>query len=234
MDGIYLFNGVVGMNKQGPDKIDWTDASWNIITGCDHACKYCYARRMANRLAGRYGYPKVNPFTPTFHVDRLAQIGRWKKSEKIFVCSMGDMWGSWISTDWITRILSMISHYPQSVFQFLTKNPVRYSDFLCRPNCWYGTTIDGLPFTENNLEKLVHSTKGAKVRFISFEPLLSEIHPNLYDIDWIIIGADSSRGAKKPPKKWADILIDYARNTNTAVWMKDNYGYPEKIKEWPL
>ncbi|HEA68396.1 MAG TPA: DUF5131 family protein, partial [Desulfobacterales bacterium] len=95
------------------------------------------------------------------------------------------------------------------------------------------TTIDGLPFTENNLEKLVHSTKGAKVRFISFEPLLSEIHPNLYDIDWIIIGADSSRGAQKPPKKWADILIDYARNTNTAVWMKDNYGYPEIIKEWP-
>ncbi len=52
-------------------------------------------------------------------------------------------------------------------------------------------------------------------------------------ISQIIIGANSTRGAKKPPKEWADILIDYARNTNTAVWMKDNYGYPERIKEWP-
>ena len=221
------------MNKQGPDKIDWTDVSWNIITGCNHGCKYCYARRMANRLAGRYGYPKNNPFQPTLHTDRSIKIGSWKKSQKIFVCSMGDMWGEWIDTDWIARTLSLISHYPQSVFQFLTKNPVRYSDFQCIPNGWYGTTVDGLPFTNGNFEKLVHSTPGAKVRFISFEPLLAEIHPNLYDIDWIIIGADSSRGAKKPPKKWADILIDYARGTNTAVWMKDNYGYPEVIKEWP-
>ena len=221
------------MNKQGPDKIDWTDASWNIITGCNFSCKYCYAKRMANRLAGKYGYPKVNPFTPTFHYDRLEQPRSWKKSRKIFVCSMGEMWGDEIKDSWISSVLAECYFTPQHIFQFLSKNPTRYNDFQCVPNGWYGATVDGLPFTHNNLEKLVHSTRGAKVRFISFEPLLAEVHPNLYDIDWIIIGSDSSRGAKKPPKKWADILIDYARGTNTAVWVKDNYGYGKVIKEWP-
>ncbi|KKN37414.1 hypothetical protein LCGC14_0763620 [marine sediment metagenome] len=217
------------MNSQ----IETCDSTWNPITGCNHACGYCYAKRMAKRLAGRYGYPKINPFTPTFHRDRLIQPMLWKKSRKIFVCSMGDLWGRWVSKHDIDIVLFRCATLPRHVFQFLTKNPVRYRDFNRVPNAWYGTTIDGLPFTEGNLEKLVHSTMGAKVRFISFEPLLTELHPNLYDIDWIIIGADSSRGAKKPPKEWADILIDYARGTNTAVWMKDNYGYGVKIKEWP-
>ncbi len=221
------------MNKQGPGKIDWTDESWNIITGCDHGCKYCYARRMANRLAGRYGYPKVNPFEVTFHWDRLNQPLKWKKPKKIFVCSMGEMWGEWVCPARISDVLKICWKSQHHIFQFLSKNPTRYNDFKCVPNGWYGTTIDGLPFTHGNLEKLVHSTTGAKVRFISFEPLLSEVHPNLYDIDWIIIGADSTRGAKKPPKEWADILIDYARGTDTAVWVKDNYGYNEIIKEWP-
>ncbi len=221
------------MNKQGPGKISWTDESWNPITGCNFSCKYCYARRMTNRLAGRYGYPKVNPFEVTFHWDRLNQPLKWKKPKKIFVCSMGEMWGEGVCPARIGDVLKICRKSQHHIFQFLSKNPTRYSDFQCIPNGWYGATVDGLPFTRNNLEKLVHSTRGAKVRFISFEPLLAEVHPNLYDINWIIIGADSSRDAKKPPQKWADILIDYARGTNTAVWVKDNYGYPEIIKEWP-
>ena len=149
---------------------------------------------------------------------------------------MGDMWGDWVKDRWITTVLyECLSPWNQKhTFQFLTKNPLRYSDFDCIPNGWYGTTVDGTASTTGNLEQLVWSTPPKTTRFVSFEPLLSEVHPNLYDIDWIIIGADSTRGAKKPPKEWADVLIDYARGTNTAVWVKDNYGHPEIIKEWPI
>ncbi len=214
------------MNKQGPDKIDWCDWSVNPISGCLHPCSYCYLKAMDKRLGS-------NLIKPNLRGDRLYEIAKLKKPSKIFIGSSGDMWGKWVDKSDIDIVLSYCAPLSRHIFQFLSKNPTRYSDFKCIPNGWYGTTIDGLPFTHNNLEKLVYSTMGAKVRFISFEPLLAEVHPNLYDIDWIIIGSDSSRGAKKPPKKWADILIDYARGTNTAVWVKDNYGYGKVIKEWP-
>jgi len=73
-------------------------------------------------------------------------------------------------------------------------------------------------------------------KFVSFEPLIESpmISFNLFsELDWIIIGADSSRGAKKPPKQWADFLIKTARDLSIPVWVKDNYGYPEVIKEFP-
>jgi len=214
------------MNKQGPGKIDWTDFTWNPISGCRHGCSYCYMHRMEKRFPGI--------MEPKFHPERLEEPAELKKPSKIFVGSSGDMWGEWVDLSWIRAVLLVCySQQFQHIYQFLTKNPIKYSDFDCIPNGWYGTTIDGLSFTHNNLEKLVHSTKGARIRFISFEPLLAPVFPNLYDIDWIIIGADSTRGAKKPPKKWADILIEYARGCGTAVWMKDNYGYKDVIKEWP-
>ena len=215
------------MNKQGPGTmIDWTDWSWNPIGGCKHGCSYCYIKAMDDRFGS-------NLMEPKFHTDRLYEPAKKKDSLKIFVGSAADMWGDFVPHEWIDRVLAVCKLAKQHDFLFLTKNPIKYSDFDCISNAWYGTTIDGLPFTNGNLEQLCWSTPPKTRRFISFEPLLAEVHPNLYDIDWIIIGADSSRGAKKPPKEWADILIDYARNTNTAVWMKDNYGYPERIKEWP-
>ena len=214
------------MNKQGPGKIDWCDWSVNPISGCKHGCPYCYMNRMKKLFK--------EIMEPAFHPGRLREMSKLTEPSKIFVGSSGDMWGSWVDSEWITDVLFFCAtHAPHHTYQFLTKNPIRYSDFDCIPNAWYGTTVDGTAFTVGNVEQLFLSTPPKTTRFISFEPLLSEIHPNLYDIDWIIIGADSSRGAKKPPQEWADILIDYARGAGTAVWVKDNYGYPERIKEWP-
>ena len=72
-------------------KIEWTDLTWNPVTGCTNGCSYCYARRMAYRLAGRAGYPKDEPFAPTFHLDKLLEPLALKASAKIFTCSMGDL-----------------------------------------------------------------------------------------------------------------------------------------------
>lgn len=215
------------MNKQGADKIDWCDYSWNPISGCLHACPYCYMLRMEKR------FPGITK--PAYHTSRLHQPMSVKKPSKIFTGSSGDMWGKWVDSEAIDDVLDVCTVFaPQHTYQFLTKNPERYREFKCIKNGWYGTTNDGTERTKKNIKDLIYYTQDNDVvRFVSFEPLLVEVHPDLFGIQWIIIGADSTRGAKKPPKAWADRLIKIAREQDVAVWVKDNYGYPERIKKFP-
>ena len=221
------------MNKQTTKTIDWTDVTWSVISGCNHNCSYCYAKRMAKRLAGRYGYDKDEPFKPTFHPNRLHEPMNWKKPRKIFVSSMGDAWGKWVPSEWIDDVLDVCSGFaPWHIYQFLTKNPNRYAEFHPLNNCWYGTTDDGTDRTKDNIRDLVGAIHRPR-RFVSFEPLLNRIEPDLTGIQWVIIGADSTRGAKKPPKEWADIIIKLARDQDIPVFVKNNYGYPKRLKEFP-
>lgn len=217
------------MNKQGPGKIDWTDYTWNPISGCLHGCDYCYMRRMEKR------FPAV--MKPAFHPERLMQPAKVKKPSFIFTGSSGDMWGEWVDERHIRAVLKSCEDSPQHTFQFLTKNPGRYMEFKPLENCWYGTTVDGTDRTKTNDIKLFYPGLGDSffdgMRFVSFEPLLKPVYSFMEGIDWIIIGADSTRGAKKPPKEWADRLIDQAREMSIPVWVKDNYGYPRIIKERP-
>lgn len=218
------------MNKQGPGKIDWTDYTWNPISGCLHGCHYCYMRRMEKRFKWI--------MKPAFHPERLKEIYKIKKPSKIFVSSSGDMWGEWVKDKWIGDVLRAIDDNPRHTYQFLTKNPRGYEKWDLQShtsNCWFGTTVDGTDQTKDNLDDFTLATGSLcrTTRFISFEPLLFPVDPDLDLISWIIIGADSTRGAKKPPKEWADHLIEKARALNIPVWVKDNYGYPEIIKEFP-
>lgn len=160
-----------------------------------------------------------------------------KPGDKIFVGSSGDMFGRWMFGGNISIVLQAAMQRPDLIFQFLTKNPQRYFDFILDglDNFWFGTSIDGTHRTIDNLFYLVNSVPKTAVKFVSFEPLIESpmISSHFYDLDWIIIGADSTRGAKKPPKAWADFLIREARSASIPVWVKDNYNYPEQIKEFP-
>ena len=219
----------MSLNKQGEGKIDWTDFTLNPISGCKHGCSYCYMNRMEKRFPGI--------MEPKFHPERLRDIAKLKKPSKIFAGSSGDMWGEWVPGGWIKKVLEEIEGYPNHIFQFLTKAPYRYGHFTLPENGWYGTTIDGTHFTKYNLNLLKWCVPYNNIRFISFEPLLNKIPKILIDdlggINWVIIGANSNKGAEKPPKEWADMIIKEARKLNIAIWIKDNYGYPERIKEFP-
>lgn len=222
------------LNKQGPGKIDWTDWTWNPISGCLHGCPYCYMLRMEKRFPGIME-PKFKPE----YLDRFQQTRKVKSGDKIFVGSSGDMLGSWVPKEWIHVFFhKAVRKRPDVIFQFLTKNPERYWEFDFREfkNCWFGTSVDGTDRTKNNLHCLVCSIDWQGIKFVSFEPLLNPIEIELdffRELDWIIIGADSTRGAKKPPDEWAADLIKQARRAHIPVWVKDNYGYPETIKEFP-
>lgn len=125
-----------------PTKIEWTDETWSPITGCtpiSEGCQNCYAKRMATRLKGRYGYDKDNPFKVTLHPDRLDQPLKWKKPRMIFVCSMGDLFHEDVPDEWILRVFNTIrkcspgvGDYPVHTFLILTKRPERMRNVIMR------------------------------------------------------------------------------------------------------
>ncbi|MEM2351902.1 MAG: DUF5131 family protein [Thermoproteota archaeon] len=117
--------------------------SWNPIVGCLHNCVYCWSRRYATRLASKGIEPyKSRGFSPTLVPERLKQ--RLPEGRIIFVSDMGDMWGSWVSRDWIEKILRIVRSKPRSRFLFLTKNPARYLEFISEfgNNVILGATIE--------------------------------------------------------------------------------------------
>lgn len=124
-------------------KIDWAEMSWNPVTGCRHGCPYCYARRTAHRFdagledKGTVGglhvleskikaTPYPYGFEPTLHRYRLNQPERKKEGRTVFVCSMADLFGRWVPTEWIRDVLDACQRAPQHRYLFLTKNPARY------------------------------------------------------------------------------------------------------------
>ena len=207
--------------------IEWTNYTWNPVTGCKHGCPYCYARRLAEgRLRGRFGYGNV--FEPTLHEGRLLEPLKVQKSARIFVCSMGDLMGEWVPTKWICRVIDTIWDAPQHVFQLLTKNPARYAEFKWPPNVWFGTSIDG---TGDSMERLavmrdVELNWGDAIRYVSFEPLLAEITKDprfdLKGIDWVILGAMTGPQAQPPALWWVANLSTKVRRAGAGLFVKNN------------
>lgn len=216
------------MNKSN---ICWLKATggytWNPVTGCKHGPKECpvykdcYARRMAQRLAGRAGYPADEPFRPTFHADRLDEPSKAKKPSRIFVVSMGDLWGEWVPDVWINDTLCacILKH----TYFFLTKNParcVRWGPGLCQKNnFWFGASASDQKSLDAAVGYLLKA--GVAHRFLSLEPLLGPISDIPKEIDWIIIGAQTKPGIQ-PTGTWINAILDKAEANNIPVWCKDN------------
>jgi len=203
-------------------KIEWTDFSWNPIVGCKHGCWYCYARKMCQR------FPKIFPngFEPTFHPERLDEPEEYKKPSKIFVCSISDLFAPWTPGEWCNAVLKKIVECPvKHTFQLLTKNPELIpGDFHFPDNVWVGTTVTN----ENDDWINIGFIKKvrAKVRFISFEPLLGSLPTYAYTcldgIQWIIIGKLTGSRKVKLNLEWVGRILDEAEAHHTPVFLKNN------------
>ncbi len=120
-------------------KIEWTDATWNPVTGCTKlsaGCKNCYAERMAHRLAGRCGYPQADPFAVTLHPERLEEPLRWRKPRMVFVCSMSDLFHEDVPDEFIASVFAYMRVAHWHLFQVLTKRPKRMADLLLSDDFW--------------------------------------------------------------------------------------------------
>lgn len=174
-------------------KIEWTDETWNPVTGCTKisaGCQHCYAERMAKRLAGRCGYPADEPFRVTLHPEKLEQPLKWKKPRMVFVCSMGDLFHEDVPGNYIVEVLGVIRRCPQHAFQILTKRPERMRQIMAwvaehqvqtvftfsawpLPNLWLGVTAENQRRADERIPLLLQTP--AAVRFVSVEPMLEPV-----------------------------------------------------------
>jgi len=142
---------------------------------------------------------------------------------------MGDLMGAWVSEAWILQTLNVIEQNPQHTFQLLTKNPKRYLEFEFPNNVWCGTSIE----SQDKLYRLeIIKEVQAEVRFVSLEPLLSDIKADITGIEWVIIGGMTGPKARKPQMGWVDNII--AQANCTSVFLKDNLNHPLEKQEYPI
>ena len=222
----------MSMNKT---KIEWCDYTWSPVTGCKHGCSYCYARKIAERFKGSKAWPQG--FEPMFHPDRLdspRHVGTqyynaFPKGSTVFVCSMADLFGSWVPDEWITRVMDAAVRVPRHTYIFLTKNPSRYlfipGSYLDQKNFWFGTTVTGgdRPSLErvDSLRKLPAPNK-----FISFEPLLCGSRDwDLTGIRQVIVGAQTNP-FYPVQVSWIKRIEDEADRVGAKVFVKDS------LKDW--
>ena len=157
-------------------RIEWTEMVWNPVTGCtpvSAGCEHCYAKRMATRLAGRYGYPQEQPFAVTLHPDRLTEPLRWRKPRTVFVCSMGDLFHEQVPDYYIDRVLAVMAAREQHTFLVLTKRPARpRGNRIRRPTRAGGVMAElrCIPMTKHHQQLILSGRKTTTLRAKRFEP----------------------------------------------------------------
>ncbi len=215
-------------------RIEWTDASWNPVTGCSKVspgCAHCYAETFAERFRGVPDHPYEQGFDLRLWPTRLELPLRWKESRRIFVNSMSDLFHEDIPDAYIRRVFDVMvaAHWHQ--FQVLTKRHERLAELapsLPWPqNVWAGVSIEN----GRHVHRADYLRRvPAAVRFISAEPLLGELTGlNLAGIDWLIAGGESGHGHRPMKREWVEALRDQCQRDAVAFFFKQWGGRTSKI-----
>ena len=213
--------------------IEWTDCTWNPITGCTKVsagCKYCYAEVMARRLMAMGQEKYKNNFKLTLHPNSIETPKQWKKPRVIFVNSMSDLFHEDVPLAFIQSVFKTMNETPQHTYQVLTKRAVRLAElspFLTwSDNIWMGVSVEDMRVVEriNHLRNC-----GAKIKFISAEPLIGElVNLDFSGIDWLIAGGESGKKARPMQEKWVLDLRDQCREQNVKFFFKQWGGKNKK------
>ena len=213
--------------------IEWTDSTWNPVTGCTKislGCANCYAERMALRLK-KMGNPSyTNGFSITIHEDMIDLPLKWKKPQTIFVNSMSDLFHEDIPTEFILRIFDVMCRASWHCFQILTKRSERMLELNPQlpwmPNIWMGVTVEAQNYT-NRIDHLQRT--GANVKFLSLEPLLGPIsNLRLNGIDWVIVGGESGPKSRPMKKSWVIDIRSQCQEKRVPFFFKQWGGINKK------
>jgi protein gp37 len=187
--------------------IEWTDATWNPVTGCTKVspgCAHCYAETFAERVRGVPGHPYEQGFDLRLWPDRLEQPLSWTKPRLVFVNSMSDLFHERVPADFVTRVFDVMEQAKQHRFQVLTKRPERAlelaPDLPWPENVWMGVSVENQRWTSR---VGVLRAIPAQVRFLSCEPLLGPLTLDLRGIHWVIAGGESGPRARPMQLSWA-------------------------------
>ena len=205
--------------------IEWTESTWNPVTGCTKispGCKHCYAERMAIRLQAMGQANYRNGFRVTLHEHLLEAPLKWKKPQRIFVNSMSDLFHSDVPFPFIQRIFDVMRRAYWHQFQILTKRSERLAN--CSPeirwpaNVWMGVSVENHDYTFR-IDHLRQT--GAKVKFLSLEPLLGPLPSlDLRGMDWVIVGGESGPKARPMKEPWVLDIRDQCQQARVPLFFK--------------
>jgi len=206
-------------------KIEWTEVTWNPMTGCDkvsEGCRNCYAEVMAKRLQAMRVKGYENGFKFTLMPDRIEQPLKIKKPTKFFVNSMSDLFHENVPFSFLDSVFDVMKRTPQHTYQILTKREKIMAEYLkdmkLPKNIWLGVTVENRD-TIGRIDYLRNIN--ANIRFISMEPLLEDLgEVDLTGIYWVIVGGESGVKARPMESDWVLSIKDQCENQNTAFFFK--------------
>jgi protein gp37 len=214
-------------------RIEWTDATWNPVTGCSRTspgCDHCYAERMAARLQAMGNPRYADGFKLTLHWDKIGEPLKWRQSRRVFVNSMSDLFHEDVPAQFIDAVFATMTAATRHEFQVLTKRarrlPLIAPSLSWTANVWLGVSIENKTYAwrADYLREVP-----AAVRFLSVEPLIGPAGQlDLDGIDWVIVGGESGPGARPMHPDWARDVRDQCRAAGVAFFFKQWGGINKK------
>jgi protein gp37 len=214
----------------GKSAIEWTEETWNPITGCEKVspgCDNCYAERVALNLQQRKVARYSAGFEPTIHHDLIEAPLRWRKPRMVFVCSMSDLFQPAVGSAVASKIIDVMAEADSHTFQILTKRPKRMKQLLntafgrtgVPAHIWVGTSVESNEYVWR--AEVLHEIPAA-VRFVSVEPLLGPVDQlDVRFYDWVIVGGESGKEARPMHPDWVRDLRDRSlASPGTAFFFK--------------
>jgi protein gp37 len=207
--------------------------TWNPVTGCtmiSPGCAHCYAERMSRRLKAMGSPNYRNGFALTLQPHTLEYPLQWKRPQTIFVNSMSDLFHADVPLEYIQSVFDVMNKADWHTYQILTKRSERLlelSRFLeWRDHVWMGVSVESAKYTD----RIEHLRKtGAKVKFLSVEPLLGPIPKlRLKKIDWVIVGGESGPGARTIDPAWVTDIRDQCEISKVSFFFKQWGGVNKK------
>jgi protein gp37 len=221
----------------GKTAIEWTDVTWNPVTGCTKisaGCDKCYAERFSERFRGVAGHPFEQGFDLTLRPERLKQPLHWQQPRMVFVNSMSDLFHKEVPFEFVDCVFDTMERADWHTFQVLTKRSSRLRTYINRryltevapAHIWLGTSVeDG-----SKKSRILHLQETrALVRFLSIEPLIGPIgQVDLDGIHWVIVGGESGPAARPMLAEWAREVRDQCRSARVPFFFKQWGGLRPK------
>jgi len=218
--------------------IEWTDATWNPIRGCEKispGCRNCYAERFAERFRGVPGHPYEQGFDLRMVPEKLLAPLAWKRPKMIFVNSMSDLFLRDVPDDYIVSVVDVMRQANWHTYQVLTKRADRLAELLrtkltaytALKHIWWGVSVENREHGFPRMDALRNAP--ANVRFLSVEPLLEDLGPmDLSGIHWVIVGGESGPGARPVQPEWVESIQKQCAQSRVPFFFKQWGGVRKK------